>query len=188
MASISKSSRAFTGGSGQMAVMGEILLRQCNAAVPHIDIGTDVFAFRDDHEEVARIQVKTAVGKRYKSETGFSARFGVPMQQLGRVDNPQLFYALAVRLGDRWAAFIVISRARLQELWNAGCGSENTQSGDLELHIQFRSQSDEPDGAIKQHLTAACGKFQLTEHIGAWESLPPLKTPVDIAPGNQPST
>ena len=57
-----KSSAMFSGASGQMAVKGELLHRQCNAAVPHVDVGTDLFAFRDDREEVARIQVKTADG------------------------------------------------------------------------------------------------------------------------------
>ena len=38
---------SFTGGSGQMAVMGELLHRKCNAAIPHVDIGMDVFEFRN---------------------------------------------------------------------------------------------------------------------------------------------
>src|SRR5438445_13050040 len=97
-----KSSATFTGGSGQMAVMGELLHRKCNAAIPLVDIGTDVFAFRDDREEVARIQVKTEAGTRYKKGKGYSAKFGVPMNQLGHTDAPPLFYALAVRLDDEW--------------------------------------------------------------------------------------
>ena len=40
-----------------MAVMAELLFRKCNVAVPIIDLGTDTFAFRDDREEVARVQV-----------------------------------------------------------------------------------------------------------------------------------
>lgn len=54
--------RAYTGHSGQMAVMAELLHRQCNVAVPDVDYGTDVFAFHDDREDVARIQVKAARG------------------------------------------------------------------------------------------------------------------------------
>ena len=48
MAAKDRFSATFTGGSGQMAVMGELLHRKCNAAIPHVDVGTDVFAFKDD--------------------------------------------------------------------------------------------------------------------------------------------
>jgi hypothetical protein len=113
------STEAFTGGSGQMAVMGELLHRGCNAAIPLVDIGTDVFAFRDDREEVARIQVKTATGKRYKKTRGYSADFRIPIDQLKRTDAPALFYALAVRLTDGWGSILVIGRAKLQELYSA---------------------------------------------------------------------
>jgi hypothetical protein len=56
----------YTGRSGQMAVMAELLFRLCNAAIPEVDAGTDVFAFQDEREEVARVQVKTAQGERYR--------------------------------------------------------------------------------------------------------------------------
>jgi hypothetical protein len=181
------SSASFTGGSGQMAVMGELLHLKCNAAVPHVDVGTDVFAFRDDREDVARIQVKTALGMRYKNGQGYNARFGVPMAQLRRTDEPPLFYAFAVRLDNGWGRFVVISRAKLQELWNNGCGSENKKSGNLELHIQFRpieqakgdgveEASDEPSW------DARCGNFDLTVFMDAWKSLPPLKPIQEINP------
>lgn len=56
----------FLGHSGQMAVMAELLFRKCNVSKPDVDVGTDVFAFQDDREDVARIQVKTAQAKQYK--------------------------------------------------------------------------------------------------------------------------
>jgi hypothetical protein len=181
------SSAGFTGGSGQMAVMGELLHRKCNAAIPHVDVGTDVFAFRDDREDVARIQVKTAPGKPYKDGQGYSAKFGVPMAQLRRTDEPPLFYTLAVRLDNGWGSFIVISRTKLQELWNEGCGSENGKSGDLELNIQFRPvETAEGNGGEKagneSNLKAFCGEFNLSDFMNAWESLPPLKLIQEINP------
>lgn len=167
-----KSSATFTGGSGQMAVMSELLHRKCNAAIPHVDVGTDVFAFQDDREDVARIQVKTAPGKRYKKGPGYSAEFRIPMAQLRRTDEPPLFYVLAVRLADGWESFLVIGRTALQELWNKGCGSENGRSGDLELHVQFRSQATADSQPAP---CAQCGEFDLTPHVNAWDSLPPLQ-------------
>ncbi|MGH7224944.1 MAG: hypothetical protein ACRELF_17105 [Gemmataceae bacterium] len=65
---------AYTGRSGQMAVMAELLLQHCNVAIPEVDVGTDVFAFHDAREEVARVQVKTAQAKRYKQGQGYAAQ------------------------------------------------------------------------------------------------------------------
>lgn len=137
MASSKGSGATFTGGSGQMAVMAELLHRKCNAAIPRVDVGTDLFAFRDEREDVARIQVKTARARQYKDGQGYNAKFGVPMVQLRRLDNPPLFYALAVRLDNGWATFVVISRAELKALWDQGCGSENSKSGDWNCTFSF---------------------------------------------------
>jgi hypothetical protein len=82
--------KTYNGRSGQMVVLAELLIRQCNGAIPEVDVGTDVFAFQDEREEVARVQVKTAWGKPYKKEEGYSVRFEVPMQQLKQPDMPPL--------------------------------------------------------------------------------------------------
>ena len=169
-----------------MVVMGELLHRKCNAALPIVDVGTDVFAFLDHREEVARIQVKTATGKPYKKTKGYSADFRIPIEQLKRTDAPSLFYALAVRLSDGWSRILVISRAELQKLREDGVGSEienkKSKKFDLRLYIQFRhvSDSDEQAAEDEQKLKALCGDTDLTEYLDAWESLPPLKPPVPI--------
>ena len=171
-----------------MAVMGELLQRRCNAAIPLVDIGTDVFAFRDDREDVARIQVKTAPGTLYKRGKGYYAKFGVPLMQLKRPDSPPLFYALAVRLENGWGSYILISRPELQDLKDEGCGSANAESRDVQLYIQFRpatnANPERADVETEQELTAKCGKFDLTKYINAWENLPPLKPlPIEFPPG-----
>jgi hypothetical protein len=165
-------SATFTGSSGQMAVIGELLHRKCNAAIPLIDVGTDVFALRDDREEVARIQVKTAQGQRYRKQKGYYARFSIPKEQLGRADSPPLYYALAVRLDDAWGSYLVISRAKFVELWNAGLGSGSEGSPNLQMHVQFRENG--------QASRAICGQFDLSEFINAWNDLPPLRPLVPI--------
>lgn len=80
--------------------------------------------------------------------------------------------------------FIVMSRSRLKELWNEDIGSENQESGDLELHVRYRphddSQETERDGGHREkELRAFCGKFDLTDSVNAWEDLPPLK-PLEV--------
>jgi hypothetical protein len=132
--------RNYTGHSGQMAVLAELLLRRCNVAVPVVDVGTDVFAFLDEREEVARIQVKTARGDRYRLDEGYRAQFDLPLKQLEREDRPPLYYVLAARVDDRYADHLVLSRPEVQEYWNGDrrFGTENEASGNLVLTIQFR--------------------------------------------------
>ncbi len=155
----------FRGRGGQLAVMAEVLYRLCNAAIPEVDVGTDVFAFLDHRVDVARIQVKTARGARYENEEGYSARFDVPMRQLERTDGLPLYYALAVRLEGRWADFLVIGREQLDNLWNGPqrFGTENHRTGDLALTVQFRP------GNVR------CGEVDLTPYRNAWDQLPPLQ-------------
>ena len=133
-------------------------------------MGTNVYAFRDDQEEVARIQVKTAQGKSYKGEAGHRAVFDIPMKQLARPDRPPLYYALAVRLGGRWADFLLISRPQLNDCWNGEqpFGTENQRSGNLVLTVQFRPEK------------VLCGNVDLTAYRQAWDTLPPFRTLPEI--------
>ncbi len=146
--------RSYTGRSGQMAVLAELLIRRCNAAVPEVDVGTDLFAFHDEREEVARLQVKTSQGERYKRGDGHSAQFSLPIKQLERPDRPSLFYALVVRLDERFIDFLVIGRSRLADLWN-GPRRFGTRDPDdnLVLTVQFRDR-------------VMCGEADLTDHRG----------------------
>jgi hypothetical protein len=155
--------RIYTGRSGQMAVMAELLFRRCNAAIPEVDVGTDVFAFHDEREEVARVQVKTAQGTRYRKVVGYSAQFGIPLKQLERPDKPPLYYALAIRLEGQYVDFLVIGRSRLNDYWN-GPGQFGTpdRKGNLVLTVQFRD-------------TVLCGEVDLSEFRNAWHLLPPLQ-------------
>lgn len=173
-----ESAAAFSGASGQAAVVAELLQRKCNAAIPLVDIGTDVFAFKDDREEVARIQVKTDTAKPYKDGKGYHARFSIPLKQLSHSDNPKLFYALAVRFHNQWANYIVIGRVELESLRYKGCGSRESEN--LILRIAFHLDNNEkPEVA-----NAQCGEFDFTAYLNAWHRLPPLKMPAQFEPGH----
>jgi hypothetical protein len=154
-----------------MAVMAELLVRQCNAAVPEVDVGTDVFAFLDDRDEVARVQVKTGRGEPYKKAGGYSVQFSIPLKQLERPDKPPLYYALAVRQGDAYVDFLVIGRARLNDYWNGTQAFGTvTRKRELMLTVQFRDR-------------VLCGDVDLTEHRNAWSLLPPLQPLPAVGPG-----
>jgi hypothetical protein len=163
--------RNYTGYSGQMAVMAELLFRGCNAAVPVIDVGMDVFAFRDDREQIARIQVKAAQGTPYQQGGGYRAQFNIPLEQLTARDVPPLYYVLAVRLEDQWASFLVVARRQLKQHWEGDLsfGVENRKSGDVALQLKYRPDLHDPD-----RMTVRCGDVQLDQFLNAWNQLPPF--------------
>ncbi|HET6879154.1 MAG TPA: hypothetical protein VFI31_03300 [Pirellulales bacterium] len=148
--------------------MAELIDRECNAAIPEVDLGTDVFAFKDGREEVARIQVKTASAVTpYKDGSGYSARFSIGIEQLQHpVDRPPLYYAFAVRWQRNWRDFLIVSRAKLKELWKADepFGSANDKTNELTLTVEFREQT-------------TCSGRDLSEFRNAWHLLPPLQAP-----------
>jgi hypothetical protein len=160
----------FTGRAAQLAVMAELLRLRCNAAIPEVDVGTDVFAFKDDREEVVRLQVKTCMAPHiYVDGSGYSAKFALPMKQFHRLDDrPPLYYALAVLRDDKWVDFLVVSRARLQSYYaEKKFGSLNKTNDDLEITVEFRA-------------TVECSGQELTDCRNAWKSLPPLQPAPDF--------
>jgi hypothetical protein len=106
----------YTGRSGQLAVMAELLQRGVNVADPQVDVGEDVRAFRNGRPTVARLQVKTATAHPLQEPGCYAARVSVPLSLLAAPEDVRLDYVFAVRLGDRWTDFIVISRVELKEL------------------------------------------------------------------------
>jgi hypothetical protein len=151
--------------------MSELLRFRCNAAIPEVDLGTDVFAFKDDREEVVRLQVKACTAPHpYLDESGYSAKFSLPMKQLLHPDDrPPLYYALVVLRDEKWVDFLVVSRAKLQSYYNSEkkFGSYNKRNDDLEMTVEFRAKVE-------------CSGQDLTDCRNAWESLPPLQPAPDL--------
>lgn len=166
----------FTGRSAQLAVVAELLRHHCNAAIPEVDLGTDVFAFKDERQEVVRLQVKACtVPHIYGDGSGYSARFVLPMKQFHHFnDRPPLYYALAVLRGDKWVDFLVVSRARLQSYYSGESkfGHFNKANDDLEITVEFRDKVE-------------CSGQDLTDCRNAWTTLPPLQAPRDLKPTNE---
>jgi hypothetical protein len=160
---------SFTGRAAQLAVMAELLQLRCNVAIPEVDLGTDVFVFNEDREEVVRLQVKACtVPYIYADASGYSAQFALPMKQFRRLDDrPPLYYALAVLRDQKWADVLVVSRARLQSYFNGKkkFGSFHKANDDLVLTVEFRDRVE-------------CSGQELTDCRNAWKSLPPLQPPI----------
>jgi hypothetical protein len=130
----------FTGRSGQLAVMAEFLIRNLNVAIPEVDIGDDIVVVRDDHDEITRVQVKTANATELKKPGTFSAQFRIPLEQLEK-GPPRLAYAFAVRRFNRWEEFLIVRRRVLYELWTDYKVGSADGRGYLVLKLTF-SMSD----------------------------------------------
>lgn len=166
---------SFTGRAAQLAVVAELLRLRCNAAIPEIDLGTDVFAFRDDREEVVRLQVKACTSLReYVDESGYSAKFVLPMKQLLSPDGrPLLFYVLAALRAGKWEDFLIVSRGRLQSYYTSQkFGSFNKENNALEITVEFRA-------------AVVCSGQSLSDCRNAWHSLPPLRPAADLEQNDQ---
>jgi hypothetical protein len=152
---------AYTGRGGQMAVLAKLLLRRINVAVPEIDEGEDVLAFVVHEPEVTRIQVKTAVAELLKEEGRYAARVSVPLEQLRRSGLIDLYYVFAIRLGDKWRDFIIISREELHHQNQVhGVGYVNRTSRELQLYLSFTPQ------------TVLCSGQDWRRYREGWQVLP----------------
>ena len=140
--------------------MAELLARGCNVAIPEVDVGEDIFAFRDGRPPIDRIQVKTAQARRLKGEGRYYAEVRVPSAQLRDLDDPELYYVFSIRLDQEWAEFVIIGRAALDRLCDVEyVGTQDQASGEIRIPLKFERASLKSRGR------------DLSEFRGAWGSL-----------------
>lgn len=155
---------SYTGRSGQLAVLTELLARRCNVAIPEVDEGEDVLAFVLDEPDVTRIQVKTATAKRLKQKGKYAARVSVPLAQVEAEPLTPLHYVFAIRLEDRWSDFVILSRDELSDLNQFyGVGYINQKAGELQLYLSFSPTS------------LTCSGQDLQPYRNAWDRLPVMQ-------------
>jgi hypothetical protein len=152
--------RMYTGRSGQLAVKAELLMRGCNTSSPEVDIGEDVLTWRDGQPDIVHVQVKTGNAEALKERGHYAARVSVPLGQLGEPETVPLFYTFAIRHGERWVDFVIISRRELNTLRRGGLGYENARAGELQLYLSFGPES------------LTCSGRDLSPHRNAWGQLP----------------
>ena len=150
----------YTGRAGHLAVMAEFLLRGWNTAIPEVDVGDDIFVVRDRDGNLRRVQVKTA--KARHTRRGYNAVFSLSLTQLRTPVTPEVTYVFAVRVDDRWDAFVLIERSALHEEHGVhGIGSER---GD-QLTVRMRLVGDR----------LVCGSRDLTRYRGDWSKFPVIE-------------
>src|SRR3954451_812684 len=123
----------YTGRSGQLAVMSVFLNRGYNVAIPEVDVGDDIFVVRDTDGDLSRIQVKAASGKGSLRHYG---DYQVPLAQLQRQHQPELFYVFTLHYDDMWREFLVIRRDVLERL-RARRGLGRLTRAEARVHLRL---------------------------------------------------
>jgi hypothetical protein len=156
---LSNKGNLYVGRAGQLAVMGEFLLRGWNVALPEVDVGDDVFVVKDEGGDLFRIQVKTATSK--PSGSAYSAQFAVGLSQLKTPRAPDLTYVFAVRHISNWGPYVIIARDVLRqkyEIYRVGSASKEQ----LILRLVYA------------HERVRCGKHDLSVFQNDWSKWPVL--------------
>jgi hypothetical protein len=153
---MSKKQNLYTGRSGQMAVMAEFLRRGYNVAIPEIDVGEDIFVIRDADGDLSRIQVKAAIGK---GQSVASGKFSMPMAQLQKLHEPELYYVFTLHCNGMWREFVIIPRDKLERL-QAADEIGNVTQNKLVLYLSFTAQD------------VVCSGTSLQGYRGNWSLWP----------------
>jgi hypothetical protein len=149
----------YTGRSGQFAVMSQFLVRGYNVAMPEVDMGEDIFVVRDWDANLWRIQVKAAVGKGQQKVGG---TFKVPLSQLNKKQDPELYYVFALYHNGLWREFVVFRRVTLRRLGNAQ-GLGHVAGKDRLLYLSFTDDD------------VQCSGVSLRQYRGDWSTWPVIR-------------
>jgi len=146
----------FSSVSAELAVMSELAWHGYNVAQPAVDIGDDIYVYKEDTHELLRVQVKSAQERPHRYYV-----FVVRLDQLERQGDNRLFYAFAARHNDkeRWE-FLVIPREALNLLRVRGrIGQvESADGAKFQLNIKFDDDN-----------VPFAGSTNMSEYFNKWE-------------------
>jgi hypothetical protein len=108
---MSRKFNLYLGKAGQLATMSYFLLRGWNVATPEVDVGDDLFVVEDEKGIFFRVQVKTA--QSLSRKTGFGAKFSLPLKQLRKAIDPEVYYVFLTNRQDDWSYKIIVPRSAL---------------------------------------------------------------------------
>ena len=127
----------YLGEAGQASATSYFLARGWNVATPKVDVGDDLVVIEDNQGFFVRIQVKTA--QAIERKESFGVRFKVPLKQLQKQYNPELYYMFMVYRQEDWQHKVIIPRAALLfEFLNNSIGSVIGDS--LILYVTFQGE------------------------------------------------
>ena len=155
----------FVGKAGQLAVMGEFAWRGYNVAMPEIDIGDDIFVYRDATNQIWRIQVKTLTRTQQVNSDRY--QFRVRETQITTPANPALYFILALRREVGWR-FVVIDRGVLHNYRQMGqFGSDYEKNGITWVNLNITLHHAGPQAGH-----AICSQRDLTHHLDNFDPWP----------------
>jgi hypothetical protein len=166
----------YLGRAGHLASMSECLSRGWNVAIPEVDIGEDIFVVEDSTSSLAKVQVKTATGKKIKK--GFAAQFLIPKKQIDdtSLKGNDLRFILVTRYNKIWQPSIIFTREELQEMRDIEHIGTITKK-ELKLTIYFLFNKNDLSkiekiecGTQKGFSKRGYPKPDLTKYKDKWES------------------
>jgi len=176
MARAKTNNHLYIGRAGHLACMAECLSRGWNVAIPEVDVGEDIFVVEDETSKLAKVQVKTATGK--KINKGFNAQFLVPIKQLNDTSakGNELRYIFVARYSGVWQPFIIMTRKELEDKHNIEHMGTITKKGEVKLTMYYTYDSVNKDKIIKVECGSQRGfsgkgipKPDLTSFINKWD-------------------
>lgn len=109
--------RQHIGSSGQLALMSEFAYRGYNVSIPEIDQGDDAWVMDHGSGHAWRCQVKTSVPRSQKKSARF--QFNIRMDQIKTALQPDVVFALVMRVDDSWK-YLIIHRTVLENYLKQG--------------------------------------------------------------------
>ncbi|MGE0567424.1 MAG: hypothetical protein AB7O73_05705 [Bacteroidia bacterium] len=138
----SKAYNGYIGKSGHLLVMSELLYRGWNVAIPEVDTGDDIFAVENSSGDLKRVQVKTAIGKPFKNNKGFSAQFSLRKNHVLLFTGTEMYYFFVIRLNDNWQKFLIFDIDSLSNVLTKAYGSSILNGdGNLTLHLSNKKMN-----------------------------------------------
>ena len=125
----------FTGKAGERAVVSQFLIRECQVAVPEVDVGDDLFVAQPQDDFIP-VQVKTARAR--QQARNYCGLFRLSLAQVSAPRTPQLLYVFAVHHDGDWSDFVLMRQRDLHEEHRLH-GVGTTHGDHLTLRITFDS-------------------------------------------------
>lgn len=170
----------YIGRAGHLAAMSECLARGWNVAIPEVDVGEDIFVVEDHTSRLAKVQVKTATGRKIKK--GFKAQFDIPIAQL--IDTSQkssdLRYIFITRHQRVWYPLVIIKREDLLNKHQLEYAGSTTKGGHLILTLYYVLDQHSTMIKIEAGTKKNFSKSDFTSYADNWS----IFFPVRIIEGN----
>lgn len=163
---MSRKNNLYLGKAGQLVAMSYFLMRGWNVATPEVDVGDDLFVIEDAKGIFYRVQVKTANAAAHLNS--YSAQFKVPLRQLQKAIDPEVYYVFIVSRNHQWSDKLIIPRNVLFELYT---DSAVGTVADKSLIVYFSFEINK----ITQKTKVICSDVDVTKYLDNFDDFPVIQ-------------